>query len=203
MPEVYDKDYFERGLITGKSCFENYRWLPELTIPMAMTIIDHLNIGINSKILDFGCSKGFLVKAFRWLKRRAWGYDISKYAISNADNEIKEYVSNKFWKMEFTHCIAKDVFEHIPEKNIPDELKRIISESLFAIIPLGDNGEYVAPNNNMDPTHVTCHTAEWWGTFFENCGWKVDSFQYRLDGIKDHYYEKYPNAHGFFKLIRG
>ena len=33
----YDEDYFLRGKQTGKSLYEDYRWLPELTRPMVAT----------------------------------------------------------------------------------------------------------------------------------------------------------------------
>ncbi len=83
---VYDADYYERGVESGKSCYSNYRWLPELTIPMAMVLIDTLGIrpGAGQRVLDFGCAKGFVTKALRMLRRDAWGIDISRYALSQA-----------------------------------------------------------------------------------------------------------------------
>ena len=92
----YDEDYFENGIKTGKSCYENYRWLPELTIPMAMTIIDLLKIQRFETVLDFGCAKGYLVKAFKLLYRNAFGVDASPYAIANCDSEV----ANRCFLME-------------------------------------------------------------------------------------------------------
>ena len=34
-PEYFNEDYYERGAETGKSLYSHYRWMPELTIPMA------------------------------------------------------------------------------------------------------------------------------------------------------------------------
>ena len=42
--------------------------------------------------MDIGCAKGFLVLAFRNLSIEAYGVDISEYAISNAPNEVKQYL---------------------------------------------------------------------------------------------------------------
>ncbi len=49
--EFYDRDYYERGLASGKSNYDNYRWIPELTFPMAMTIIDVLGIRRGDRVL--------------------------------------------------------------------------------------------------------------------------------------------------------
>jgi len=204
--DFYDQDYYERGLETGKSCYQNYRWIPELTIPMAMAIIDYLDIKPNQKILDYGCAKGFLVKAFRWLRREAWGVDVSEYALSNCDSEVQEYCLSPadydyFGPDLVDVVIAKDVFEHISLTVLSD----IVSERdclIFAVIPLGDNGTYRAPANNMDPTHITCMDEDEWKAFFNHHNLIVEQFTFKVDGIKDSYYDQYPTAHGFFTLRR-
>ncbi len=32
--DFFDKNYFESGPQTNKSLYQNYRWIPELTIPL-------------------------------------------------------------------------------------------------------------------------------------------------------------------------
>ena len=59
----YDRDYFENGHETGKSGYSNYRWLGEPTIKMSESIISYCDLEINDSILDYGCAKGFLIKA--------------------------------------------------------------------------------------------------------------------------------------------
>ena len=213
--DIYDKDYFERGIETGKSCYQNYRWMPEATMAMAMTLIDLLDIRRGDTVLDYGCAKGFLVKALRLLGRDAWGVDISKYAIENVDSFVKSQCFLKpdprwRWKPgyilgefpdQFDFCIVKDVFEHIPEEEIENTLSWIQAKVLFAIIPLGDNGKFRAPANNLDVTHVTCHDEDWWKLALSR-RWQLIDFDFGIEGIKDSYYEKYPEAHGFFTLIR-
>ena len=44
MTEIFDKDYFENGVKTGKSDYENYRWIPEMTRKEADVIIDILHL---------------------------------------------------------------------------------------------------------------------------------------------------------------
>ena len=89
--QFYDASYFNKGIETKKSCYTNYTWMPDLTIPMAYKMIKYLNINEKDMILDFGCSMGFLVKALRKLDVKAFGVDISSYAINNCDLEAKNY----------------------------------------------------------------------------------------------------------------
>ena len=198
----YDKDYFERGLESGKSCYQNYRWEPELTIPMAMTIIDYLGIRKGERVLDFGAAKGYLVKALRLLYRDAWGYDVSKYALSNADAATDPFCSDcDILEMSFDYCIAKDVFEHIEKEELHTLLDKIKANTLFVIVPLGDKNGYRAPNNNFDKSHIICEDGVWWVNFLTSSKvWRVRDFKNRIDGIKDSYYKTYPEAHGFITL---
>jgi len=200
---IYDADYYERGIESGKSCYVNYRWIAELTIPMAMTMIDLLDIKRGQRVLDYGCSKGYLVKALRLLYRHAWGTDISEYAISHCDPDVESYcfLSGVFPKdLEFDFCISKDVFEHIAEADLPAVLSSINAKTMFVVIPLGDDNGFSAPANNMDITHVTCKPVEWWAQTFVENGWEFETISKCVPGIKDSYYHKYPDAHGFFVL---
>lgn len=202
MRSLYDEDYYERGIETGRSCYSNYRWMPELTIPLAARIIEYLNIGENDKILDFGCAKGYLVKAFRLLHREAYGFDLSEYAISCADEDVKKYVSNEF-KGHYEWVIAKDVFEHIEYEKINDWLRRIlsVSDNLFAIIPLGDGKKYIVPAYELDETHIIREDVNWWKRTFEKAGYVVVDCCYKVKYIKENW-ERWDKGNGFFRLKR-
>jgi SAM-dependent methyltransferase len=204
MRNLFDRDYFERGIESGKSCYQNYRWIPELTIPLAMTIIDYLDIKPRQRVLDFGCSKGYLVKAMRWLHRTCYGLDISEYAIKNCDVEVAGYCFKNngtiVFRNRFDFCIAKDVFEHVPLDALQKFLMSGAAKKYFAVIPLGENGRYRAPANDMDVTHINCMTEEEWMEFFMTVGLNIDVFTFRIKGIKDSYYKEFPTAHGFFTL---
>ncbi len=201
-PSFFDEDYFMRGIETGKSAYQQYHWIPELTMPMVMRIIDYLHIRPDQTILDFGCALGYVVKAFRLLNRQAWGFDISEYAISHVDSEVKPYCFTLKNPVEiperFDFCIAKDVLEHIDYNSIVSVLRYIDAKNLFSIIPLGENGKYDAPKNNLDKSHIICEGLQWWIDTFLKAGWELIHMGYRIDGIKDDYYREYPRAHGFF-----
>jgi len=200
--EFYSEDYYERGLETGKSNYQNYRWIPELTVPFAMSLIDFLEINREHSVLEIGCAKGFLVKGFRWLHRRAWGVDISTYAVENCDPEVKRYIFHTeeccrvLAGEHYDWCIGKDVWEHNDVPVLKELLLTIPARNLFSIIPLAENGKYNAFANELDASHIIRENAEWWRNFFAECNWKETFFAYKLDGMKEAYRHT-PKAHLF------
>ena len=189
----FDKDYFESGIQSGKSCYVNYSWLPELTIPMAFKIIEYLKIKQNHTILDYGCSKGYLVKAFRLLGFKAYGVDISTYAINNSDKYVKKYcklINKKNYNphnMKFDWVISKDVLEHMNLKAINIFLKNYnkLSRNMFHIIPLGDQGKYRIKEMHLDKSHIQIKNEKWWIKTFDKNNWKTKKLEYRVNGLKD------------------
>jgi SAM-dependent methyltransferase len=204
----FNKDYYENGISSGLSLYTNYKWMPDLTIPMAFRIIEILNIKESDSILDFGCAKGYMVKSFRMLYRDAYGVDISDYAISNCDKEVENYLLkiedikniSQFNKI-FDYTISKDVFEHISYEYIEDTIisLRQYSKCLFAVIPLGDGKKYYIPSYELDKTHIIKEDKDWWIDLFKKCGFKDVSFEYKIKGIKENY-NKIENGNGFFIL---
>jgi len=204
----YDEEYFENGLTTGKSCYLNYRWLPELTIKMAHNIIKYLDLKENEKVLDYGCAKGYLVKAFRILDIEAYGCDISDYAINKVDAEIREYC--KLIKDEkelipfdfnFDWTMTKDVLEHLEEEILDKFILQSYQKSkkCFHIIPLSDEGNnHIVPEYALDKTHVLMRSKDWWIKKFESFGWRFISFNYKVKGIKENWTKKYEKGNGFF-----
>ena len=185
----YQRDYFEKGIETGKSLYSNYRWMPEMTVPMAATMIDYLKIKRGARVLDIGCAKGFLVKALRWLGRDAYGYDISDYAVVNADPEVKSYLTRTLPipKEPFHFAIAKDVFEHLPLRDLCRLLTNLKADVLFVIVPLGDGKRYNVPAYELDTTHIHRQPLIWWNELLQSKGWKIRSSVPRVRGIKDNW----------------
>ena len=202
---MYDEDYYERGIQTGKSCYTNFRWMPELTIPMIMTIIDYMGIERNESVLDYGCAKGYGVKAFNMLGRDGYGYDISEYALNNCPKEIKHKIidgSSTLFGKEFDYCIAKDVFEHMNMIDLEVLLSEIkVNKKILVIVPLGDNGVYRVPAYALDKTHINAENELWWDDLFIEAKFKVVDFNHLLPGVKDNW-NTYPKGNGFFLLER-
>lgn len=205
----YDEDYFLRGKATGKSLYENYRWLPKLTIPMAERIVEHCGIELDQPILDFGCARGYLVKALVGLGHVAFGVDVSKWALENADPEIKHLLRHEWPTLtQFDWVIAKDVLEHITVQNITRLLIQIATvarKGVFIVVPLakGLGQHYVVEEYEADVTHALRWPMEQWMDailYAFDHTWEV-SCRYRIKGIKDNYAE-WDKGNGFITCKR-
>ena len=83
-----DKDYYDGDRNNGYGGF-NYdgRWLNLLP-----KFIKRYKLNNNSKILDLGCKKGFIMKDLNILlpKAKVYGIEDHKYPIQNAEKQIKK-----------------------------------------------------------------------------------------------------------------
>jgi predicted TPR repeat methyltransferase len=196
----FDEEYFENGLQSKKSAYENYRWMPERSLREAMSIIQSIEF---DSVLDFGCAKGFLVKALNLLGKNAEGIDISDYAIENCDPAVKSFVSTKpisdIKDGTYDLLVTKDVLEHIPKSDLPDlmlEFRRV-AKSIFLIVPLGEQNRYRIREYELDSTHVVRENEDYWLSLVLNAGFKVTFFDYRCGYLK----EKWVEEHEFGNLF--
>ena len=215
MKTKFNKDYYTDGIAKGLSCYENYRWIPELTYPMAHAFFNFLKLKKKSCVLEFGCAHGFLIKCLLDFGVNAYGLDISDYAIKNSHTDITNRLalikSNNiknalkkldFKKKNFDWIISKDVFEHIPISHLKSLLNQMkkLTKKLFVIVPLGDNSKYRIKQYHLDKTHIVIKNEKWWSNLFEQNGFRVEKTFYKVDGIKDKWYKINKLGNGFFVL---
>lgn len=198
----YDEDYFENGIASGKSLYENYQWLPELTIPMCVSLRDNLPITEGQTVLDYGCAKGYMVKGLRLLGIDAEGYDISTYAINEAPPEVREYLHHNTPYEHYDWVIAKDVLEHLSYEDLAYELAEMRCSNIFVAVPLGNNGKYEVPAYELDTTHVIRQDLDWWAGQLRKAGFTVTYERYEFPGMKEKWREHYPTGNGFLGGVR-
>ncbi len=205
--DKFNEDYYERGLETGVSCYSNFRWIPELTIPMCATMIESLGIGKFETILDFGSAKGYVVKALRLLHREAYGVEVSEYAIKATPESIRPYIFHyekdreKLLNMRFDWILTKDVLEHIEYDELDSVLSfmNTVGTKVFAVVPLGEDGKYVIPSYELDTTHIIREPLDWWVAKFKQNDFQVINATYHMAHIKENW-EKWGRGNGFFVL---
>jgi SAM-dependent methyltransferase len=196
----FDQNYFEDGIRSRVSGYENYRWMPERSLREASEIINKIQF---DRVLDFGCAKGFLVRAMRLLGKDAHGVDISEYAIENAHPLSRDFLTKISKPAEISDgwdlIIAKDVLEHLTK----DEIKHVLdvfrtkTNKLFIAVPLGEEGRLRIREYEVDKTHVTRENEEWWLEVLVAAGFKITYFDYRFGYVKDKWTEQFPYGNAF------
>ena len=89
LAKKYDFDYWDGD---RRINYGGYKYIPGRWESVAKKMINFYKLNSDSKILDIGCGKGFLLYDFKKLLPdcELFGLDISEYAITNAKPEIKE-----------------------------------------------------------------------------------------------------------------
>lgn len=86
----FGKEYFDGDRKYG---YGGYHYDPKFFTKVVDDFKNHYNLNANSKVLDIGCGKGFMLYDFKKLipKISIRGIDISKYCYDNCIPEIKEF----------------------------------------------------------------------------------------------------------------
>ncbi len=86
----FDKEYFDGSREQGYGGYKyDGRW-----IKVSQKLRNIFNLRDNSKILDIGCAKGFLLYDLKNLNKtfELHGIDVSNYAKETSDSSIKKYI---------------------------------------------------------------------------------------------------------------
>lgn len=122
-------------------------------------------------VLDAGCAWGFLVEALRKRGVEAWGIDISKYAISNVHESIKDYctvgsIVNPFDR-KYDLIVNIEVLEHMKQADAVKAIENFCNSTdqvLFSSTPF----------DYTEVTHINVHPPEYWSKEFAYHGFYRD-----------------------------
>ena len=183
---VFDRDYFENGVATKKSNYEDYSW-QRLGSQFQRTARHIVDLFKPERTLDVGCAKGFLVKALDELGVDAYGIDPSVYAVSNAHPDVGDKInldsaqSIPYPDNTFDVVTCFDVMEHVPLKEVTKTLKELLRVSKEWVIIRVMTHEV---EGDLDSSHETIRDREWWTERIEKAGGKVESNEpYFKDGV--------------------
>lgn len=195
----YNINYYEKGIETKTSGYQDYHWMPTRSYSEAIEIINNIDF---DSVIDYGCGKGFLVWALRQLGANASGEDISDYALANALPQVKDFLS-KPSTVQADLIICKDILEHIYESDMQETLRFLKNKCrkyVLAVVPLGDNNLFRIREYEIDVTHVTKKDEDWWIDQFRRSGLVIKKFSYSMGAIKEKWTKPYPHGNGFFLL---
>ena len=178
----YGGDYWDGDRKYG---YGGYKYIPGRWKDVAQLLIDNYSLKANSKVLDVGCGKGYLLYEMLKIEPELdiYGFDISDYAIKNSKEEIKEklFVGKaedkiKFNNKEFDLTISLGVLHNLSYKNLVvavDEIKRVSKKSYIMVESYSNNEELF----NLQCWALTAETlidTNSWKWLMKKSGYKGD-----------------------------
>jgi SAM-dependent methyltransferase len=178
----FGKDFFDGDRRYG---YGGYSYHSRFWEPVIPTFKEFYNLTAESRILDVGCGKGFMLYDFAQLipEIMVAGIDISEYAIANAKEEVKPFVKVgdarelPFENNSFDLVISITTVHNLERegcKKSLQELERVSSGGKFITVDAYFNDE---EKKRMDMWNLTAltymHTDEW-KEFFEEAGYTGD-----------------------------
>lgn len=127
----YGFDYWDGNRKYG---YGGYKYIPGYHFKLAKKIIKTYGLNQNSKILDVGCGKGFLMYEIKKILGEVSiiGLDISRYAKKNAKKEVQKNISIydinkklKFQNNQFDLVISINTLHNLKLKNLVQCLNEI------------------------------------------------------------------------------
>lgn len=177
----YDKDFWDGKRRYGYGGYRyDGRWEP-----VAKDLIKIYSLRDDAKILDVGCGKGYLLYEFKKFlpKSHIVGFDISSYAIENAQEEIKEnlFVYNAqdpylFKNKEFDLVISLVTLHNLHIYELKSALKEIerVGKDKYITIESYRNEEELF---NLQCWALTCESffkPQEWVWLFNEFGYTGD-----------------------------
>ena len=189
LAKKYSKDYWDGS---RKSGYGGYKYIENYWIPVAKKLIKQYNLNNESKILDIGCGKGFLLYEIKKIlpQIRISGFDISKYAINKSHKKIKKYLKvgdarknfkykNKSFELAISlGCIHN--LEIFDVKNFLKEISRVSKEQYLMTESYRNEKELF----NLQCWALTCES------FFSKTEWIWIFDLFKYDGDYEFIYFK-------------
>ena len=197
--KLYDEYYYMTSC-GDISYLESEKWRPFYE-GIADKIVKDLN---PSTVLDVGCAVGYLVAALRDRGVKAYGIDISEFAVSKVREDIKPYCMvwsateplPEAFPQKYDLLITIEVAEHLYEEDASKFIENICRYSDKIIFSS-------TPDDIYEKTHFNVQQAEYWAKrfaqnkFFKDLNYDVSYIspqsclfakqQYSLDKLVEDY----------------
>lgn len=177
----FGKDYWDGARHHGFGGYSyDGRWAS-----VAERMVEHYQLTNDSKILDVGCGKGFLLYEFKKILPECTiaGLDISKYALEHSKEEVRDQlqygnaVSLPFEDNSFDFIVSLNTLHNLYNYELFDavkEIERVGSKDKYIVIEAYRNEQEKA---NLLYWQLTCrcfYTPKEWEWIFKQCGYTGD-----------------------------
>lgn len=180
----FGKDFFDGDRKHG---YGGFSYQPRFWQPVIPTFQSFYKLNSQSKILDVGCAKGFMLYDFTKLIPgiSVAGIDVSTYAIDNALEEIQSslkvadarnlpYTDNSFdlvISINTVHNLERDDLAKALQ-----EIERVSRGQSFITVDAYRNEEEKKQIEAWNLTAKTIMHVDEWKAFFKECGYRGDYY---------------------------
>ncbi len=187
LAKQFDYDYWDGD---RRICYGGYKYIAGRWEKVARKIFNYYSLPSNAKILDIGCGKGYLLYDLQKINNNVqiYGIDISKYAINNSKEEIRNHLqvgnaTSLPWPDNYFDLVLSINTLHCLECFDLDlalrEMNRVSKNYKYLCVESYRNEKEKA---NLLYWQVTCeifNTPKEWLWYFQNTGYDGDySFIY-------------------------
>ena len=182
----FGKEYFDGERIYG---YGGYNYNSKYWESVVEDFINYYNLNENSKILDIGSGKGFMM--YEFLKKipniYIRGLEISEYAILNSKKEVKEFqiLGNAkklpFENNSFDLAISIVTLHNLKKNDCALALQEIsrVSKNSFITVDAYSNDVEKRQMMNWNLTAETIMHVEDWKIFFDKNSYNGDYYWFK------------------------
>jgi len=180
----FGKDFFDGDRNHG---YGGFGYMSRFWQPVIPTFKEHFNLDSNSKVLDVGCAKGFMLFDMIELipNITVRGIDISSYAIENSKEEVKEFLSVAdarvlpFEDNSFDVVISINTIHNLERDECAkalQEIERVSRGKSFITVDAYRNDEEKEAMYAWNLTAKTIMSVDEWMAFFDEVGYTGDYY---------------------------
>jgi len=180
----FGKEFFDGDRRNGYGGF-NYH--SRFWQPVVPTFQKHFDLKAESKVLDVGCAKGFMLHDFAQLITgiQIAGIDVSSYAIENALEPVKPYLkvadarTLPYKDKSFDLVISINTIHNLEKDELAkalQEIERVSKGKSFITVDAYRNEEEKEAMYAWNLTAKTIMHVNEWKTFFEKVGYTGDYY---------------------------
>ncbi len=180
----FGSDFFDGDRKHG---YGGFSYNPRFWQPVIPTLKEHFALGTNSRLLDVGCGKGFMLHDLDEMIPGIYlkGIDISEYAIENSIKSVRENVqvadarSLPFEDNSFDVVISINTIHNLDREDCAQALKEIERVSKGDSFVTVDAYRNEHERERMEAWNLTARTimsTDEWVEFFDESGYTGDYY---------------------------
>lgn len=183
----FDFDYFDGDRKFG---YGGFVYREKFWSQVVVDFYNHYKLKPGSSVLDVGCAKGFMLYDFirTYPSLRIEGIDVSGYAISNAKEEVKEFLrlgnatNLPYPDGSFDLVISINTIHNLNERDCKkalSEIQRVARVGAFITVDAFATEEEEKRMFDWNLTALTIKSVIGWKKVFEEVGYTHDYYWFK------------------------